>query len=571
MMPAMHGEGGRFGRGSWVVGAAVAAAVGYAILARPRAAAPPAADRVRHMQVAAEAAGHAPWGHWGDQPGRYAAWSNHSNRLIPVYTFGMPLDAVRGAASVYRDEGRLTRLYGRLPDHTLDPAAEHFDQTDVFRLQEMAADAGKKRVVLMVFDGMDWHTTRTAAIVATGRDAYREGRGTGFAFQDYRGVLTDFGFCVTSPANDGTKCDVDAQAVRNPGGQTPGGYDAARGGATPWDPRCDFRYLIGRDRDRLHAVTDSAASATSLCSGRKTYNDAINVDPAGAELVPIARRLQARGWAVGAVSSVPVSHATPACAYANNVSRDDYQDIARDQLGERSIFHREAALPGLDVLIGGGWGVAGDPVKDKDQGRNFEPGNKYVADSTRAAIDAAKGGRYRVAERAAGRRGGEVLAEAARDAVRRNLRLFGFFGAGEGHLPFRTADGDFNPAGATDLGPETAALRKKYGGAISYSAADVAENPTLADMAVAALDVLASRGPFWLMVEAGDVDWASHANNIDTAIGAVQSGDAAFRAIVAWIERHGGWDETVLIVTSDHGHLFVLTDPAAFAVRSAAP
>jgi alkaline phosphatase len=73
------------------------------------------------------------------------------------------------------------------------------------------------------------------------------------------------------------------------------------------------------------------------------------------------------------------------------------------------------------------------------------------------------------------------------------------------------------------------------------------------------------------MVEAGDVDWASHANNIDTAIGSVQSGDAACRAIVAWIERHGGWDETVLIVTSDHGHLFVLTDPAAFAVRSAAP
>jgi alkaline phosphatase len=45
----------------------------------------------------------------------------------------------------------------------------------------------------------------------------------------------------------------------------------------------------------------------------------------------------------------------------------------------------------------------------------------------------------------------------------------------------------------------------------------------------------------------------------------VHSGDDAFRAIVKWIERHGGWDDTVVIVTSDHGHLFVLTDPAAFA------
>ena len=569
-MPAMNREPWQFGVASWTLGVVLAVGVTYATLARPRGAAGPTAgpatDRVRQMQVDAEAAGHAAWGHWGDQPQRYAAWSNHSNRLIPVYAFGMKLDAVGGTNSIYRDAERLQALYGRLPERTLNPQAEYFDQTDVCRLQEMAAAAGRKRIVLFVFDGMDWHTTRTAAIATTGRVAYGEGQGTGFAFQDYRGTTTDFGFCVTSPANDGTKVDVDAQAVRNPGGETPGGYDPVRGGATPWDPRCDLRYLIGRDRDEPHAVTDSAASATSLCAGRKTYNDAINVGPAGEELVPIARRLQTRGWAVGAVSSVPVSHATPACAYATNVSRDDYQDISRDQLGERSVAHREAALPGLDVLIGGGWGVAGDAVKDKDQGRNFEPGNKYVADSTRQAIDVRNGGRYRVAERTAGRRGADVLAEATRDAIARKLRLFGFFGAGEGHLPFRTADGDFNPAGVANMEPETAALRKKYGGTICYSPADVAENPTLADMAVAALDVLASRGPFWLMVEAGDVDWASHANNVDTAIGAAQSGDAAFRAVVAWIERHGGWDDTVVIVTSDHGHLFVLTDPQAFAL-----
>ena len=32
------------------------------------------------------------------------------------------------------------------------------------------------------------------------------------------------------------------------------------------------------------------------------------------------------------------------------------------------------------------------------------------------------------------------------------------------------------------------------------------------------------------MIEAGDVDWANHANNIDNSIGAVISGDDAFRA-----------------------------------------
>lgn len=531
----------------------------HALVATP----PTLVDRIRDMQIAAEATGSAAWGHWGDQPEKYVAWSNHSNRLIPVYTFGMTLAGVSGTNSPYRDAARLEALYGRLPAHTLNPAAEYFDQADVYRLQMAAADAGKKYIVLVVFDGMDWNTTRTASIATLGRVAYDAGRGTGLAFQDYRGAPTDFGYCVTSPANDGTKVDVDAQAVRNPGGETPGGYDADRGGSTPWDPRVNLRYLIGRDR--VHAVTDSAASATSLCTGRKTYNDAINVGPDGSPLEPIARTLQVRGYAVGAVTSVPVSHATPACAYATNVSRDDYQDIARDLLGERSIAHREAALPGLDVLIGGGDRVRVE--KEADQGRNFEPGLKYVADSTLASIDAAHGGRYVVARRTSGQRGADVLTAAAGAAIAGRQRLFGFFGTAEGHLPFRTADGDFNPAaGATD--PEADRLRKKYGGAIHYALADIAENPTLAEMATTAMDVLASRGPFWLMVEAGDVDWACHANNIDTAIGAVQSGDAAFRAVVNWIERHDAWDESAVIVTSDHGHLFMLTDPQAFAAIS---
>ncbi|MFM8735019.1 MAG: alkaline phosphatase [Pirellulales bacterium] len=524
-----------------------------------------AADPIHELQAAAESSGAATWGHWGDQPARYVSWSNHSNRLIPVYTFGMTLDSVRGAKSVYRDPVRLEALYGRLPEATLNASADYFDQTDIHRLQMQAAEAGKKYIVLVVFDGMDWHTTRTAAIATRGRVDYSEGRGRGFQFQDYRGVAGDFGVCVTSPANDGTKRDVDAQAVMNPGGERAGGYDPRRGGETAWDRRADMCYLMGKDRDMPHAVTDSAASATSLCTGRKTFNDAINVDVAGRQLETVAHALQQRGYAVGAVTSVPVTHATPACSYAHNVSRDDYQDLARDLLGEPSIAHRDEPLPGLDVLIGGGFGVTADA--EKDQGRNFEPGGKYVADSTLRAVDAAHGGRYRVARRSAGRRGDEVLAEAAADAVARKLRLFGLFGVKEGHLPFRTADGDFDPAGGLDPASlaDAEPLRKKYGSAIRYTAADIDENPTLADMTRAALDVLASRGRFWLMVEAGDVDWACHANNIDTAVGAVVSGDAAFQAVVKWIERNDAWNDSAVIVTSDHGHAFVLDEPEALA------
>jgi len=537
-----------------------------ALVARPgrnRPTHPSATDRAREMQAAAERAGQADWGHWGDRPGLYAAWSNHSNRLIPVYTFGLSLESVKDTKSVYRDAEGLERLYGRLPEGTLNSRADYFDQTDIHRLQLAAVAAGKKRVILVVFDGLDWTTTRVAAIAATGSVGYDAGRGHGLFFQDYAGAPTDYGFCVTSPANDGTTFDVDAQAVLTPGGKTGGGYDSGLGGATPWDTRADLTYLIGRHRSRPHAVTDSAASATSLCTGRKTYNDAINVDTEGQPIEPIAVALQRQGWGVGVVTSVPVSHATPACAYAANVSRDDYQDIARDQLGEPSVSRRRP-LPGLDVLIGCGFGV--DAADDAGQGRNFERGNKYVAASTLRMIDAAAGGRYRVAMRTPGRPGAEVLHEAAKDAIAKHLRLFGFFGAAEGHLPFSTADHDHAPV----VVPESERTKReglaaKYGGPIRYTPADIAENPTLADMTRAALAVLETRDRFWLLVEAGDVDWACHGNNIDNCIGAVHDGDAAFRAVVEWVEARDAWDDTAVIVTSDHGHLFVLTDPAAFA------
>ena len=147
--------------------------------------------------------------------------------------------------------------------------------------------------------------------------------------------------------------------------------------------------------------------------------------------------------------------------------------------------------------------------------------------------------------------GGTLLDGAAREAREKGQRLLGFFGVRRGHLPFRTADGDYNPT--SGILP-----------AEQYTAADVHENPTLADMTRAALHVLSANPKgFWLMVEPGDVDWGNHDNNLDNAIGAVHSGDDAFRAVVQWVEANNAWAETAVIVTADHGHLLVLEDPAA--------
>ncbi len=153
--------------------------------------------------------------------------------------------------------------------------------------------------------------------------------------------------------------------------------------------------------------------------------------------------------------------------------------------------------------------------------------------------------------RTAGKSGKDVLDQAAKKAVANKTRLLAFFGCPSDHLPYQTADGRFDPT-------------RGYKTAERYTPADLSENPTLADMTTATLSVLQeNKNGFWLMVEAGDVDWANHDDNIDNSIGAIYSGDAAVKAITDWVEQHNAWDETALIVTADHGHYFNLVDPAA--------
>lgn len=534
------------------------------------------ADYIRDLQTAAIASNRADFGHWGYDPSNYKQWGTHSNRLIPVYTFGTLTSAAEigsadlrnfsGSHSPYRSEAALKRIYGRVPSQTVNPDAEYLDQTNIYDLQMAGFTSGKKYVFLIIFDGMDWQTTRAASIYKTQSIAYTSGRGTGLHFQDYtaRGT-TQFGFMCTSPHNAGTKTDAGNQTVLNPGGTMFGGYNVEHGGPNPWTPGNDPRYLISKSLDPqyLHAYTDSSSSATSMTTGIKTFNDGVNIDFNGHPVRTIAHWAQDQGYSVGAVTSVPISHATPAAAYAHNVERDDYQDLTRDLLGLKSIMHPTEPLPGLDVLIGGGYGdlrktdlVAATETESAKhpQGLNFVAGNAYLTDADLQAVDVKQGGKYVTAVRTAGIKGRDRLGEAAAEAAAQGKRLLGFYGNGKysGHLPFATADGRYDPT----IGR---AGEKKME---VYTDADLVENPLLTDMTAAAIQVL-SRNPkgFWLMVEAGDVDWANHDNNLDSSIGAVLSGDAAVKQVTDWVETHSNWDESLVIVTADHGHYLHLVKP----------
>ena len=90
-------------------------------------------------------------------------------------------------------------------------------------------------------------------------------------------------------------------------------------------------------------VTDSAAGATALSCGVKTYNGAIGVGPDGEPLPTILEIAEEKGLATGMVATCSITHATPASFIAHQASRSLDEDIAMDFLATD-----------IDVFIGGG-------------------------------------------------------------------------------------------------------------------------------------------------------------------------------------------------------------------------
>ena len=90
-------------------------------------------------------------------------------------------------------------------------------------------------------------------------------------------------------------------------------------------------------------VTDSAAGATAMACGIKTFNSAIGVDMDSIPVQSILELSKEKGLATGLVVTSTVVHATPAAFYAHQTNRYDNEDIALDLM-----------KTDIDFLVGGG-------------------------------------------------------------------------------------------------------------------------------------------------------------------------------------------------------------------------
>lgn len=111
--------------------------------------------------------------------------------------------------------------------------------------------------------------------------------------------------------------------------------------------------------------TDSAAAATALSTGVKTYNQCIGVDKDGNSLETICEFAQKYDMKTGLVDRHYVCHATPAGMAAHNSNRGNYVQILRGM-----------AKTGVNVMFGGGEQY----YKNSNKTKNYinEKGYKFI-------------------------------------------------------------------------------------------------------------------------------------------------------------------------------------------------
>ncbi len=364
-----------------------------------------------------------------------------------------------------------------------------------------------KNVIVMVADGSGFGSWRATSMYEGKWDAAR-GQGT----QVYDGPVWVKYACTTYPLTLSKKPTGKAAQVADLVYQAEKAWDTTAVQVKGVGTFAGYKFLTS-------GATDSAAAATALASGVKTYNNAVNWSDANQALTgrTLAEIAKGRAKAVGVITSVQWSHATPAClGGAHNAERDNYEQIANEML----------SAPWLDVIMGAGnpdFDNNGQPVK-KDKKKEF----KYVggAATWKQLTAGTHPGRWRLIQAKAEF---EALAHSVPPDTAKVL------GVAQVYTTLQQARGKY---------------RKED---MPFSQALNANVPSLATMTKAAINVLA-RDPdgFYLAIEGGAVDWANHNKQAARLIEEQIDFHQAIQAVADWVTAHSNWDETLVIVTADH-------------------
>ncbi|MBN1786807.1 MAG: alkaline phosphatase [Sedimentisphaerales bacterium] len=277
----------------------------------------------------------------------------------------------------------------------------------------------------------------------------------------------------------------------------------AGGSYQPQKAAADFNYVST-------GYTDSAAAATAMSTGKKTFKGAIGIDIEGTKLEHLIQKCEKLGMATGVVTTVQISHGTPAGFVAHNKSRDNFEQIAQEMINDS----------GLEVIFGCGNPLFDNNAEKIDTPKEFKyVGSKKIWDSL-----------------VTGTNSKWTLIQSRQE----------FLNLADGKTPEKV------------LGVAQAfATLQRARSTSSVLPFDVPLNqnvPTLAEMTKAALNILDDDPDgFFVMFEAGAVDWASHGNNSARMIEEMVDCFDAIDVIVDWIQlQKGSWENNLFIITADH-------------------
>ncbi len=287
-------------------------------------------------------------------------------------------------------------------------------------------------------------------------------------------------------------------------------------------------------------ATDSAAAATAMSTGVKTYDSGIGVNPDKKPLKHLSTRVKESGKAIGVITSVQFSHATPASFISHNVSRSNYEEIAIEMILDSKA----------DVIMG-----CGNPLFDNNAKLASEKNYKYVGG------EAVWNGLLK----------GDIDFDLNGDGIVDNA-VEDIDNDGEPDVwtliqdvsEFRALMNGITPKRVIGVPKvfETLQYKRDTRLGSDYTSKDekmpyetpLNQNvPTLVEMTRSALNILDNDPDgFFLMIEGGAVDWACHGNSSARLIEEEIDFNKSVASVVEWIENNSSWDETLLIVTGDH-------------------